>query len=457
MNKVKVWLSTIRVAALPALKTVGKWIVKLVKILLRSIFGLLIMAALLVFFVTPFLNTKIPICLAHWIWYPSLAFIVIAFTVFFLKVDKPENEPPIYDTLGKWGLVSIGMTFISVFVFHYYEIDAIWHWVIFVATAALVPLFWFSLLYTDWKYNQRSKDEKQVASLNLAKNILLCWFYDLLYISIVEGWLAATIVFGVLALIIVGFNLVNAFLNGQKVLRFFIVVELVGGLAVSTYLISIIPNDDIQNIILTIAAALLGGIFTLVGVAWTIKKGDEDRKADLQRMEDDRREETRRKYTPFVMLADATLSDHFVEVAYTNNLDFGTVKNTDKVQDDTYYVVKLNPFVIKNVSDSNLILKGLFINDFYHKFTFDALIEQKSTCRIQIGINHWFALPEKVTSVQLLVHDILLNEYTINCMFLEEMDQSPCRDVAPDGKEYTVKSFSYSVKSIDLPRYREKE
>ncbi len=457
MKKVKVWLSNVKHTVLPALKAVGKWIVKIGKILLRIIFGLLIIAALLAFFVIPFLNTKIQICLAQWIWYPSLTFLAIALTVSCLKADKAEKELPIYDTLGKWGLVSIGMTFISVFVFHYYEIDAIWHWVIFVTVAALVPLFWFSLLYADWKYNQRGKDEKQVASINLAKNTLLCWFYDLLYISIVEGWLAATIIFGVLALIIVGFNLVNAFLNGQKVLRFFIVVELVGGLAISTYLIAIIPNDDIQNIVLTIAAALLGGIFTLVGVAWTIKKGDEDRKADLQRLEDDRREETRRKYTPYIMLADVTLSDHFAEVAYTNNLDFCASKNIDRVQDDTYYVVKLNPFIIKNVSHSNLILKGLFINEFYHKFTFDTLIEQKSTCGIQIGSNHWFALPEKITSVQLLVHDILLNEYTVNCMFLEEMDQSPCREVAPDGKEYTVKSFSYNVKSIDLPRYREKE
>ena len=48
----------------------------------------------------------------------------------------------------------------------------------------------------------------------------------------------------------------------------------------TVYLIYLIPEKELQAIILTIVAALYGGLITLVGVAWTIKKSDKDRKAD---------------------------------------------------------------------------------------------------------------------------------------------------------------------------------
>ncbi len=105
----------------------------------------------------------------------------------------------------------------------------------------------------------------------------------------------ATIVFGVLSVIIIFFNLGNAFLNGTKSLRFLIVLDLLSGLILSAYLIFIIPNDSLQNIILTITASVFVGIFTLIGVAWTFKKGDADRQADLHRLETDRKEEERKK------------------------------------------------------------------------------------------------------------------------------------------------------------------
>ena len=93
-----------------------------------------------------------------------------------------------------------------------------------------------------------------------------------------------TFVFGILAVVIIFFNLVNAFLNGAKVLRFFIVLEMIIALIMSGYMIFIIPNESLQEIVLTIVAALYGGILTLVGVAWTIKQTHEDdTKKDVQR------------------------------------------------------------------------------------------------------------------------------------------------------------------------------
>ena len=47
------------------------------------------------------------------------------------------------------------------------------------------------------------------------------------------------------------------------------------GIAITVYLIFLIPGESLQTIVLTITAAVYGGLLTLVGVAWTIKDNSE--------------------------------------------------------------------------------------------------------------------------------------------------------------------------------------
>ena len=47
------------------------------------------------------------------------------------------------------------------------------------------------------------------------------------------------------------------------------------GVAITVYLIFLIPDASLQNIVLSITAAVYGGLLTLVGVAWTIKDNSE--------------------------------------------------------------------------------------------------------------------------------------------------------------------------------------
>ena len=46
------------------------------------------------------------------------------------------------------------------------------------------------------------------------------------------------------------------------------------------FMIANITDNKIQTIILSLSAAVYGGLLTLIGVAWTIKKADKDRKED---------------------------------------------------------------------------------------------------------------------------------------------------------------------------------
>lgn len=53
------------------------------------------------------------------------------------------------------------------------------------------------------------------------------------------------------------------------------------GIALTIYLIYITPTvNNLQSIVTTIIAAIYGGLLTLVGVAWTIRKQDEIRRDD---------------------------------------------------------------------------------------------------------------------------------------------------------------------------------
>lgn len=214
-----------------------------------------------------------------------------------------------------------------------------------------------------------------------------------------------------------------------------------------------LKDDNFQTFV-TVYAALIGGGITLAGVAWTIKDSNDKRKEDLQRVEMERKEEERKKNIPYLMLANDSITPNIARITETNNLNFSKATDVSKIKDDTYYVIKINPFNVKNVSRSNAVLKGIYIDEVYHKFAHNILIEKDGLCQIQVGINHWFAFPKKVSSVRLLITDTLFNEYTVECEMYKRQDDKPQKNVAPNGIEYNVCSYVYIAETLLLPDYK---
>ena len=423
--------------------------IKILKIIINIIWRIIVGIAIINFVVIPFLHNVINHTIAQWIWYISCA----VFLLLLLMGSKDEKtfENPLMDKISDIGIFWILPILPSAFVFNYYDIDYIWLWVIFAYVFILIPFSFISLLVFKLKEEKCSQEEKQKATLNVVKSMILYWLVDLLYMSIFNDCLILTFIFGILAVLIVSFNLVDAFLNGIKNLRFFIALELVIALIVCVYLIYIIPNDSVQNIVLTITAALIGGVFTLLGVAWTIKKGDADRKKDLWRMEEERKEEERKKCVPYVKFANEIQAWHSASVEEFRDLEFDVNEHISKIQNDTFYVIKINMFTIKNVSPSNIILKGIFINNVFHQFSHNVLVESNGVCQVHLGINHWFYFPEKVSTIKLLVTDILYNEYVVPCEFYEDFDKTERKENHNDV-EYTVQCCEYTIESISLPK-----
>ena len=169
-----------------------------------------------------------------------------------------------------------------------------YHWVIFGLIFLIVP---FSLTYfvnTVLKNIELTEEQKTHKNLTIGVYILLSWLYDLLYMAIFNKWVICAYIFGIIAIIISIVNTTKALINNQKAVKNILPFELIIVLALTIYLIYIIKDSTLQSIIMTIVAAVYGGLFTLIGVAWTIRKGDKDRQADLTRREQERKEDLER-------------------------------------------------------------------------------------------------------------------------------------------------------------------
>lgn len=151
-------------------------------------------------------------------------------------------------------------------------------WIIFVVLLLFIPVGfgYFSVLCTK-KFNP---DEQQKKNMNatLGKGTLLFWLYDLLFMAIFNQWRVMIYIFGLLSIVIIFTNIIGVFLSENKLLNKMIPFDLLVGAGLSVYLIYILPNEQLKTIVTAVVAALYGGILTLVGVAWTIRHSDKERK-----------------------------------------------------------------------------------------------------------------------------------------------------------------------------------
>lgn len=157
------------------------------------------------------------------------------------------------------------------------------YWIYFTLIAILIPIGLESFKAWVEKHFNCTDEQKKNVSINVFKYWMFYWLCDLFYMACFLDNLICKFVFGCLIMVIVLMNVCFSFVSSncktffQKIglLQDFLV-----GIGLTIYLIYLIPEKELQTIILTIVAALYGGLITLVGVAWTIKKSDKDRKED---------------------------------------------------------------------------------------------------------------------------------------------------------------------------------
>ena len=256
-------------------------LLKIVKIIA---FKIIPKIALISFSVIPFLFNVLSLKTAYFIWVPSLIVFVIDSVLLYIKgKNKPEEIKPHDVFMRGMSLVALYF-FISAFITNYYEINYSWWWISAITTAIAVPITLCNL----WKYaeikNSYTIEQKKTTRINLIKYILFYWLADAFYIAIFSHSLLWQFITGGLCMVIIFTNLSNLVISRKVISKVAMLHDFVAGIAITIYLIYIIPNPSLQNIVLIIASALFGGLITLVGVAWTIKDGHR-REAESKRLE----------------------------------------------------------------------------------------------------------------------------------------------------------------------------
>ena len=237
--------------------------------------------------------------------------------------------------------------------------------------------------------------------------LIFSLFIDLFYISIPYQNIACQFIFGGLTLLTIFVNLSVNFVQSNKnklIKRFELVLDFVLGIGLSIYLIYIIPNEALQNIIIPIVSAVYGGLLTLVGVAWTIRKSDNDRK-----------QEEEQKAKPIVFICDTrTLVDELknpIQRFLLSKKCTGTLKEA-KDKNDAYIIHQI---LIHNSDYSYVSVRGFRINNDYHIYDIGQVLPKNTI--IDLRSYFKFEYAEEIKYVALILEDMLDNLYEMELNF----------------------------------------
>ena len=297
-----------------------------------------------------------------------------------------------------------------------------WQWLIFIIIIIVTP---FAVAYVGVcvkRKNKLTKEQEKAIEVNVIKFVLFYWLADLFYMSFIIDSMSCKYIFGGFILLIVFYNLTMSFVSNttkETWQRIGILQDFIAGMALTIYLIYIIPgkqvdingvvtvDNSLRDIITTIVAAVYGGLLALIGVAWTIRKGDKDRKEDLQRLENERKEEERRKYSPVFSVVNKN-TDSQKRVVF--NLD--EVENIDKIviQSVDTDNIRLQPIRIENSSKVEFYVYGFLFDDEFYAAPEKFLIKKDYYFVVRFLKALRFA---RNYEISLCIEDLIENKYSV--------------------------------------------
>lgn len=411
------------------------------------------LAVVLCTIIIPFANNLINVKIANIIWYPCFSLTTFGFIVLTFKYGDNYSSIPLFVFLGKWASIVWPFVLLSAFVFNYYSIKYFWEWIIFFFVIIVSILFFITLFSFNITNKNLKKHDKEKQAITCVFNIALYLVYDLFYLSLFNRWNVAKYCFGIVAIVLIFYKLIETFLADIKQLYIFLAFDLIFGVGLSVYLIYCIQNSALQRIVLTLVASLYGGLLTLVGVAWTIKKGDKNRKKDFEKIESDRKAEEIKKHIPYIKICYDICNECLIKAKKLKNINFDSVDDIKRIKDNVVYLVDFEDFSVKNISGTNIIFKGIFLNDEYYDFEYETLVENNSFCTIEVTGNSSYTFFDKLETIMIKVSDVLGNDYIIPCQMIRHTEAiGKCYN-----DEYDLINYKYSITNVLLPKVVEKD
>ena len=237
--------------------------------------------------VIPFLNRFIPSDVVLWVWIPALVISLIIDLLLHRKHSKNPPEKKQWEKnldVFKGSTIIAFVVFLSAIIINYFDTTYNWWLAAAIIFFVAVPLSINGI----FDFAKRIKQEKQSSTVDFTKAkiqyVLFYWLADAFYISVCTNWDIGKFVFGGIALLILLYSVASSFLSQKIKYKWMLIHDFVITIALTVYLIYIIPDASMQNVVLVLVSAIYGGFIALVGVAWTIKDGQQ-REAESKRLE----------------------------------------------------------------------------------------------------------------------------------------------------------------------------
>lgn len=284
-----------------------------------------------------------------------------------------------------------------------------WEWMIFAIVLVIVPFGVNGLKKLAFSEITPTKEQERYARNKAVLYTAFFWLCDLFGMSFIIDNIACRFAFGIMVMICIFANLAVQPVVGAKgfLLKLGLIGDFLCGVGFSIYLIYIIPNKDLRTVVLAIVAAVYGGMMTLVGVAWTIRKGDKDRKEDLRRLENERKEDERRKYIPVFSVVSKN-----IDMKKSVIIALDDVENIDKIviQSDDTDNIRLQPICIENSSKVEFYVYGFFFDDEFYAAPEKFLIKKDYYSVVHFLKALRFTQNHEIS---LCIEDLIENKYKV--------------------------------------------
>ena len=216
-----------------------------------------------------------------------------------------------------------------------------------------------------------------------------------------------------------------------------------------------IEENTLFYVIIPIYASVLGGALALAGVAWTIQFTKNERMEQDKKRDEERREEERKRCVPYVQIV-SDKNQKFL-TCFIDNIDKlqnFKFENFKSEEDSVFYLVKINDFLIKNISEKIVIIKGLFIDEYFFPLYEPQFIAKNEICKIHTTGNSMLNRLSQIKIIELCLEDVVGNAYKCRCRISNSFlfEQASECVTTMDGKKYHGFMSLCKVEQIELPR-----
>lgn len=270
---------------------------------------------------------------------------------------------------------------------------------------------------------------------------MFAFYYSKIYIGFyiigIIGllWLIGSIL-DTLLFHITGLRKRNRFGVLSRLYKFVCLLDFVVFVFMSIFILYNIPNSNLQNVIISIYSAVVGGGLTLVGVIITIK-----------RQEKENREQYKLRYYPYfntymdmgkkIDFDNCYLIDTAVKEIKEEDIYKTTIKNNEMI----YHIDTL---VFQNSDHSNFVIDKITINDkpLYKK---KKLVLKNEKFDIA-NTNYFIGEKDKLPEIKLYISDMLKNNYIFKLDFQAKDEERTIKDFEGTKKfQYRRLSFNSAV------------